>query len=64
MGCALALSPDSERVLRYAKSVALAAGADLSLIHVIEDSKPQSKTEGDPMEKGKRCRGSPNSRVV
>jgi len=26
--CALALSPDSERVLRYAKSVALAAGAD------------------------------------
>ncbi len=42
--CALALSPDSERVLRYAKSVALAAGADLSLIHVIEDSKAQSKT--------------------
>jgi len=44
MGLRLALSPDSERVLRYAKSVALAVGQTCSLIHVIEDSKPQSKT--------------------
>lgn len=42
--CALGLSSDSERVLRYATEAALAAGADLSLIHVNEASKVQSKT--------------------
>lgn len=42
--CALGLSSDSERMLRYATEAALAAGADLSLIHVNEASKVQSKT--------------------
>ena len=31
MGCAIGLSADSERVLRYAKDAALAAKSDLSL---------------------------------
>lgn len=44
--CALGLSSDSERVLRYATEAALAAGAGLSLIHVNEASKVQSKTRG------------------
>jgi len=34
--CAVSLSADSERVLRYARDAALAAGAKLSIIHAID----------------------------
>jgi len=36
--CAVGLSSDSERVLRYARAAASAAGASLSLIHAIQTS--------------------------
>jgi nucleotide-binding universal stress UspA family protein len=44
--CGLGLSGDSERVLRYAKSASLAAGAKLTVIHVIQTSKADSETFG------------------
>jgi nucleotide-binding universal stress UspA family protein len=43
--CAIGLSPDSERVLRYAKAAALAAGAKLSLIHVIQTGGLESEAQ-------------------
>jgi nucleotide-binding universal stress UspA family protein len=51
--CAIGLSSDSERVLRYAKDAALAAKSDLSLIHVIEASKVQSEAQGPSDEERK-----------
>lgn len=41
--CAIGLSSDSGRVLRYAKAAALAAGAKLSLIHVIQTGELESE---------------------
>jgi nucleotide-binding universal stress UspA family protein len=47
--CAIGLAADSERVLRYARDMALAAGAELSLIHALRssgvDSEAQRRTE-------------------
>ncbi len=43
--CAVELSSDSERVLRYARAAALAAGAKLSVIHAIQTSETDSKTQ-------------------
>jgi nucleotide-binding universal stress UspA family protein len=43
--CAVGLSSDSERVLRYARDAALAAGARLSVIHAIQTSVAESKTQ-------------------
>ena len=43
--CGLKLSPDSERVLRYARDAAQAAGASLTLVHVVEDH--DGKHEGE-----------------
>lgn len=44
--CSLGLSSDSERVLRYAKGAALAAGATLSIVHAISGSEAGSKSQG------------------
>jgi nucleotide-binding universal stress UspA family protein len=44
--CALKLSSGSERVLRYARDAAQAAGANLSVIHVIEDRHGKHGSEG------------------
>lgn len=43
--CAIALHPNSERVLRYAKRAASHAGATLSVIHVIPAGHPESLSE-------------------
>ncbi len=43
--CAVELSSDSERVLRYARAAALAVGAKLSVIHAIQTSETDSKTQ-------------------
>ncbi len=43
--CAVELSSDSERVLRYARAAALAVGARLSVIHAIQTSETDSKTQ-------------------
>lgn len=40
--CAISLSTDSERVLRYAREAALAAGAELSMIHAIDQEMDSS----------------------
>jgi len=40
--CALGLSPDSERVLHYAKGASSAAGAELSVIHTIHAGEVRS----------------------
>ena len=53
--CAIGLSLDSERVLRYAKDAALAAGAELSLIHAIQTSKLESEAQG-PSEEERKAR--------
>lgn len=43
--CAIGLSADSERVLRYAYLASLAAGAKLSVIHVVPSPKTESCTQ-------------------
>jgi nucleotide-binding universal stress UspA family protein len=43
--CAIDLSTDSERVLRYARDMALAAGAELSLIHALRSSGAESEAQ-------------------
>ena len=43
--CAIDLSTDAERVLRYAIDMALAAGAELSLIHALRSSAAESEAE-------------------
>ena len=48
--CGLGLSGDSERVLRYAKSASLAAGAKLFAIHVIQTSEVDAETRGPSKE--------------
>jgi nucleotide-binding universal stress UspA family protein len=53
--CGIGLSEDSLRVLRYAKNASLAAGAKLSVIHVIQTSKVKSRTRG-PSEEEQRAR--------
>jgi nucleotide-binding universal stress UspA family protein len=45
--CAIGLHSDSERLLRYAKDAALAAGAKLSVVHAIRFTQP----EPDPQRK-------------
>src|SRR5262249_33431959 len=42
--CALGLSPDSERVLHYAKGASSAAGAEHSVIHTIHAGEVGSET--------------------
>jgi nucleotide-binding universal stress UspA family protein len=42
---AIGLTPDSERVLRYARDAALAAGAELSLIHALRSSEAESRAQ-------------------
>ena len=42
--CALGLSPDSERVLHYAKGASSAAGAELSVIHTTHAGEVRSET--------------------
>ena len=42
--CAIGLSPDSERVLRYAKGASSAAGAELSVIHTMHAGEGRSET--------------------
>ena len=42
--CALGLSPDSERVLDYARRVSSAAGAELSVIHAVHAGNRRSGT--------------------
>ena len=44
--CGIGLSEDSERVLRYATNASMAAGAKLTVIHVIQTSKVDSETLG------------------
>jgi len=44
--CGVGLSSDSERVLRYAKDAALAAGATLSIVHAIPGSEVRSQSQG------------------
>ena len=53
--CGIGLSGDSERVLCYAKNASLAAGAKLSVIHVIQASKVASTT-GEPSQEEQRAR--------
>ena len=53
--CAIGLSSDSERVLRYAEDAAFAAGARLSVIHAIPPSELESKDRG-PSEKEREAR--------
>ena len=43
--CAIDLSTDAERVLRYAIDMALAAGAELSLIHALRSSATESEAQ-------------------
>jgi nucleotide-binding universal stress UspA family protein len=43
--CAIDLSADSERVLRTARDLALAAGAELSLIHALRSSGAESEAQ-------------------
>lgn len=43
--CALKLSSGSERVLRYTRDAAQAAGANLSVVHVIDDRHGKNGTE-------------------
>jgi len=42
--CALGLSPDSERVLHYAKGASSAVGAELSVIHTLHAGQVRSET--------------------
>jgi nucleotide-binding universal stress UspA family protein len=51
--CGVGLSPDSARVFRYAETAARAAGANLSLIHVIDDAEAQGKVHGTSDEEQK-----------
>lgn len=53
--CAIGLTLDSERVLRYAKDAASAAGAKLSLIHAIQTSDAASETPR-PSEEERKAR--------
>lgn len=53
--CAVGLSSDSERVLRYAKDAALAAGAKLLVIHAIEAGKAEAESH-EPSEEELRAR--------
>jgi nucleotide-binding universal stress UspA family protein len=55
--CGIGLSGDSERVLRYATNASLAAGAKLSVIHVIQTSKSKidAETRG-PSEEERQAR--------
>jgi nucleotide-binding universal stress UspA family protein len=43
--CAIGLTPDSERVLRYAAEAALAAGAELSLLHALRSSEAEFEAQ-------------------
>jgi nucleotide-binding universal stress UspA family protein len=54
--CAIGLQPDSENVLRHAKDAALAAGAELSVIHAIQTSKLEFDPQGPSEEKKARHR--------
>jgi nucleotide-binding universal stress UspA family protein len=49
--CAIGLQSDSERVLRYAQDASLKAGAELSVIHVIQPS-----ADAGPVGGGERAR--------
>ncbi len=51
--CATGLTADSERVLRYAQDTARAAGAKLSLIHVIPASEEEPEAQWSSEEKRK-----------
>lgn len=51
--CATGLSADSERVLRYAQDAARAAGAKLSLIHVIPASEEEPEAQRPSEERRK-----------
>ena len=53
--CAIGLTLDSERVLRYAKDAASAAGAKLSLIHAIQTSDAVSENRR-PSEEERKAR--------
>jgi nucleotide-binding universal stress UspA family protein len=53
--CAVGLTPDSERVLRYAKDAASAAGAKLSLIYAMQTSDAVSENRR-PCEEERKAR--------